>query len=566
MLRNTLLILILAAALIGCGTSPEPKQYVDYSSSSGFKVANVDSVSVENLEVLAKVWGFAKYHHPVFARETLNADYELFELLPNVAYATEDERNAVLLDWVKGLGEFKSAEEKLRKEIAEKGYTSPTDWEWLGDEELLGPELSGLLQDLRWAKRKKPSRYAYINGYVSFDAESTDAPFLGNDTGYNLLTLFRLWNMAEYYFPSVNITNKTWSEVLPEYIPKFLATGSVKWTTAELIAELSDTHSTMSNNPIYHFGSRLPVELGFVEGKLIVTDNRKYLAEGEEPVFELGDEIVTIDGHSPQYFVEHTRRYRSASNENALLREAAQLACHVANEKTRVEVMREGIHEELEAGAIGTREFSDRHNNWQESKTYYELLNDSVGYLYPGKFKNADGADIMERLKNTKAIIIDFRCYPSDFMPFEFVGRYFVPDKIQHVIFTKPVGKLPGYFMEEPESLGFKNDDHYKGKVVVLVNEQTQSSAEYQTMAFQATPNCIVIGSQTAGADGNVVRIPLPRNVSTLFSGIGVYYPNGTNTQRVGVRIDHYVTQTVEGIKAGRDEVLEKALEIINMP
>ena len=566
MLRNTLLILILAAALIGCGTSPEPKQYVDYSSSSGFKVANVDSVSVENLEVLAKVWGFAKYHHPVFARETLNADYELFELLPNVAYATEDERNAVLLDWVKGLGEFKSAEEKLRKEIAEKGYTSPTDWEWLGDEELLGPELSGLLQDLRWAKRKKPSRYAYINGYVSFDAESTDAPFLGNDTGYNLLTLFRLWNMAEYYFPSVNITNKTWSEVLPEYIPKFLATGSVKWTTAELIAELSDTHSTMSNNPIYHFGSRLPVELGFVEGKLIVTDNRKYLAEGEEPVFELGDEIVTIDGHSPQYFVEHTRRYRSASNENALLREAAQLACHT-NGNVPVVVMREGRLMEYDIATITWQKYNNKYSEWLKDKTYYKLVdNGSVGYLYPGKFKNADGVEIMTKFAATKAIIIDMRCYPSDFMPFRFVGRYFVPQRIGHVIFTKPVAGLPGYYVEDPASLGFKNDDYYKGKVVVLVNEQTQSSAEYQTMAFQAVPDCVVVGSQTAGADGNVVRIPLPRNVSTLFSGLGVFYPNGTNTQRAGVRIDHYIEPTIEGIRAGRDEVLEKALEIINMP
>jgi C-terminal processing protease CtpA/Prc len=398
-------------------------------------------------------------------------------------------------------------------------------------------------------------------GYINFDFESEYAPFLGNDTGYNILTLFRLWNMAEYYFPSVNITDTKWSEVLTDYIPKFLSTESVKWMTAELVTELSDTHSMMSKNPV-HYGGRLPVELGFVEDKLIVTDNRKYLADGEKPVFELGDEIVSIDGHSPDYFVERTRRYIAASNESVLLRDAAKLASY-ANGEVSIVVIRKGQQRELDVSTIFWEESRNRYAQWMEDKTYYELLNDSIGYLYPAKFKNADGATIMEEFAETKAIIIDMRCYPSDFMPFEFIGRYFVPETIQHVIFTRAVEKLPGYFVEFTQSMGFKNGDYYKGKIIVLVNERTQSQAEYTTMAFQAAPNTIVVGSRTAGADGNVVALPLPGGVSTMFSGLGVFYPDGTNTQRVGVRIDHYVEPTIEGIKAGRDEVLEKALEII---
>jgi C-terminal processing protease CtpA/Prc len=43
-----------------------------------------------------------------------------------------------------------------------------------------------------------------------------------------------------------------------------------------------------------------------------------------------------------------------------------------------------------------------------------------------------------------------------------------------------------------------------------------------------------------------------------------VYYPDGTETQRVGIIPDIYVTPTIKGIKEGRDELLEKAIEIIN--
>ena len=72
------------------------------------------------------------------------------------------------------------------------------------------------------------------------------------------------------------------------------------------------------------------------------------------------------------------------------------------------------------------------------------------------------------------------------------------------------------------------------------------------------------IGSQTAGADGNVSLVRLPGGISSYFSGIGVYYPDGTETQKVGVRIDVTVRPTIAGIQAGRDEVLEKALEYLN--
>lgn len=83
-------------------------------------------------------------------------------------------------------------------------------------------------------------------------------------------------------------------------------------------------------------------------------------------------------------------------------------------------------------------------------------------------------------------------------------------------------------------------------------------------MAFQSSPNVTVIGRTTAGADGNVSRITLPGGISTLIFGMGVLYPDGTETQRKGVRIDYEIKPTIKGIKDGRDELLEKAIEIIN--
>jgi C-terminal processing protease CtpA/Prc len=48
-----------------------------------------------------------------------------------------------------------------------------------------------------------------------------------------------------------------------------------------------------------------------------------------------------------------------------------------------------------------------------------------------------------------------------------------------------------------------------------------------------------------------------------MISGLGVFYPDKKPTQRVGIIPDIVVTPTIEGIRDGRDEVLEAALREI---
>lgn len=47
------------------------------------------------------------------------------------------------------------------------------------------------------------------------------------------------------------------------------------------------------------------------------------------------------------------------------------------------------------------------------------------------------------------------------------------------------------------------------------------------------------------------------------MTGLGVYYPDKSETQRVGLKPDIYVKPTIQGIREGRDELVEKAVELI---
>ena len=147
----------------------------------------------------------------------------------------------------------------------------------------------------------------------------------------------------------------------------------------------------------------------------------------------------------------------------------------------------------------------------------YKLLDRNTGYITLANIKNEDIPHIKESFKNTKGIIIDIRNYPSTFVPFS-LGSYFVSETVPFVKFTQGNVNNPGEFSFTSEIKIPKGKETYQGKLVVIVNELTQSQAEYTSMAFRAGKNTAIIGSTTAGADGDISSITLPGGLSTYIS------------------------------------------------
>jgi C-terminal processing protease CtpA/Prc len=176
---------------------------------------------------------------------------------------------------------------------------------------------------------------------------------------------------------------------------------------------------------------------------------------------------------------------------------------------------------------------------------------------------------MIKSLKNCDAIIFDLRAYPKSGAWFNIAEKYLYPSKRGFAIMVQPDYSYPGIVKEVTgedaiwKNFGADNNqNYYKGKIIVLVNQQTQSQAESAVMAFQAAPNAITIGTRTAGANGDISAIPFVGGLSANMSGIAVYYPDGRETQRVGIKPDIEVRRTVKGIKEGKDEILEAAVKL----
>ena len=180
-----------------------------------------------------------------------------------------------------------------------------------------------------------------------------------------------------------------------------------------------------------------------------------------------------------------------------------------------------------------------------------------------GKLQTSDVSSMYNNLKNTTAIIFDIRNYPKSTV--WSIADLIYPNHKCFSKFSNPDVTYPGTFFWNYEYLGVDgNPTPYTGKVIILCDENTQSQAEFSCMVLKSMTNSVVVGSQTVGTDGNITFFNLSQDIRTGFTSLGVYYPNGDSTQRIGIVPDSVVYPTAYGIRHGMDEVLEKALEIAN--
>lgn len=547
------------------------------NASSGFSMTSDDLSDPRvpgNLETLCRVWGYAKYHHPVFCDTLCRVDVDsaLFALLPKVVHADRDTRNRHLLDWVRSLGAYTPNRVDYEQSLAPLELVSTVDLAWTRDTILLGCDLSHLLQDLRYAERGE-NYYLRMgtmeNGsgyhYLSLRNEKS-YPTPQMDSGLNLLTLFRLWNVIEYYAPNRSLTLHPWDEVLSTYIPLMGVETDGRCFARlymRLIRELNDGHAVAPVEML--FGQRmLPVWPLQAEGRLFV-------GYSGDSALERGDEVVAIDGEPISERLELLREYASRSNEASLRQALRFYGLCTRRDTAEVVRRRAGACDTLRVATVPYGSVSPPlYDPAQLEQPPFRLLVDSVGYIYAGTFSREHLAQVVQTLPRTRALIIDLRTYPLkvDGALIALIGQSLRTESVVVRQALYQTLALPGLFFRQEQWLdnGFEEGaarctEPYKGRVILLVDEMTQSNPEFQAMAFQSCPQTLTIGSPTSGANGSIVWIPLPGQM-TSFSGIGALYPDGTQPQTVGVRLDVEVLPTAEGLQAGRDEVLERALEL----
>lgn len=396
---------------------------------------------------------------------------------------------------------------------------------------------------------------------------------------YRLLALFRFWGVVDNFFAYKHLIGPSWDDVLARYIPRFEANKNVidyQLTVRALATEMHDSHGFLKGGfteTAEYLGRNLPpVTLGWVQGQTVVTN---ILAD--DTGLRIGDSVRTVDGRPVAELRDYLGGFIAASTPQAWQRDVHRslLRGH-AQSKVRLQVV--GIDRQPR-DAVLTRSLLPNDpklrapDSARAALPVFGVLADGTGYVDLDRLQRNDVDKMFDAIKGTRATIFDMRGYPNG-TAWAIAPRL---TKKTHVVGAQFLGPMVDgrgrddidlrntrQAMEQrlPDASG----PPYLGRVLMLVNEQTQSQAEHTGLFFEAATDVTFIGSPTAGANGDVTDMVLPGGLGISFSGHDVRHADGRQLQRIGIVPNILVQPSIAGLAAGRDAVLQAAIELLSSP
>jgi C-terminal processing protease CtpA/Prc len=386
---------------------------------------------------------------------------------------------------------------------------------------------------------------------------------------YRLLAAIRAWNVIEHFYPYKSLLDTAWSDVLPAILRDFEAARDAPdygRAVARLASRLSDAHAYVAG-PAYERGvvddGYPPIRVRVIEGQPIVTRIFDTTAARSAGI-SIGDVVQSVDGTpAPERLRALEQLTAAATSHDRTNRAALTFMNGPPGSMVRL-----GLTD-----AAGRRKEAVLERRHEDVNTLYHrerageivrILPGNVGYVDLDRL-TLDMLDSMfTRLARTRAIIFDMRGYPTGTI-WAIAPRLTDSARIVARLETPLVGHnspAPGvdafHQVVEPAPVA----QRYRGRVLMLMDERSVSQAEHTGLYLKAVSGATFVGSPTAGTNGEITTISLPGGLTMGFTGQAVTFPDGRQLQRVGLIPDFEVRPTVAGIRAGRDEVLEAALQI----
>lgn len=275
--------------------------------------------------------------------------------------------------------------------------------------------------------------------------------------------------------PNKNLIHEDWKNVLSNYILAIInARNEQEYTLTmlELTTKIHDTHAQMSPTPaLYnHFGRFVAAPMiTFIEQKPVVT-GFYHDTFGKQSGLMVGDIVTSVNNKPIEQHIKEHSRFTPASNGAVQLRNIARQLLQTNDSVITIEFLRAGKQCTLTLPTYSRQELGLKQPT-PSKDTCFRLFSDSIAYIHNGLLKIQYLPELWKTIRQTRGLILDLRNYPMGF-PIYVLSAYLMPQSTAFVKFSTGSIQHPGLFtMGRLFTVGqANNDDHYKGKIVVLVN------------------------------------------------------------------------------------------------
>lgn len=383
------------------------------------------------------------------------------------------------------------------------------------------------------------------------------------DRATRLAAIVQAWNVWEHFFPYFQESGTDWNQALAVGLNGAANAADTKAFGALLVglqARLVDCHGAFTLQPYFSFNRCPPFCLDWVEGKWVVAT----LLSGAPPSIHLGDALTEADGTPiSQIYSDFASLSCGTDQYTRAFARSGLLALSGTNGDHSLTFQQPGggtytlpVTYDSQPMLFGGAPVEPR-------PAATAQVAPGVLYLDLGRLHEAELQAQLPAARAAQGLILDMRGYPQD----EGVRQILIPA----LLATPTAGRLLEVpLVRKPDApLAYVSQDlnpinpsgpRITAKTIVIADGRTISSAEDLLFWFRAA-GIPILGQPTAGADGDVTQMALAGGFTFIFTGMRIRYPDGGLYFGRGIQPDLPVARTIVGVAAGKDELLEAAIQ-----
>ncbi len=379
------------------------------------------------------------------------------------------------------------------------------------------------------------------------------------DPDLRLADVVIVWSVLQHFYPYFDVVPANWDSALTSALEHALADKDrtdFLHTLRLMAAALHDGHGLV-NDPATRAWGQVPARLELVEGRTMVI-----AAEGASGLLK-GDEVLEINGRPIQEAIAEELEVSSGSPQFRQACSVRRTLRGPVGDTFRFLVVRGKDTLAVSSVAVKTPATVVL---CDQGESIRQLAKD-IWYVDLTRAPMAAIDSVMDKLAGAKGVVFDLRGYPA--------GNH---DVICHLLTGKeqrgekwmwiPRIVYPDHERVEGwDGMGWAflkpQEPHLKGKIVFLTDGDVGSYAESFMSYIEGFKLAEIVGGPTGGFNGDVNPIDLPGGYTFTWTGLKVTKFDGSQHHLIGIQPTVPLQRTLQAVREGRDEYIEKAVELI---
>ena len=384
----------------------------------------------------------------------------------------------------------------------------------------------------------------------------------GNDRATRLADVALAWNVFQHFYPYFDVVKTDWPAALREALVSAATDrdeDAFLDTLRLLVARLHDGHGNvgLKTRDWTRYAS-LPLALSWIEDRLVVVA----VTPGKADRIRPGDVVLSLDGvPAAEALAKHERLTSGATPQ--WIRQVAvnRLGRGLIGESVRLKIQ-PAAGEPYEISLAYEVKFPFPAASRPEKLAE---IRPGIWYVDIDRINDDDFNAAVAKLAEARGVIFDLRGYPGKLSTV--VLQHLTDTPIDSARWNIPIVARPD---RERMELQFSNwtleprKPRIRGKVAFLTDGRAISYAETYLGIVEHYKLAEIVGGPTAGTNGNINPFELPGGYAVNWTGMKVLKHDGSQHHGIGILPTVPVSPTIQGIREGRDEVLEKGIETVS--